>query len=171
MRWALSYFVCPRVRAMSQLHKKADKVELSQSTPSFSKGLDSSPRKVSSPPDWCPIFDTASPMLKLSTTGTTMDRNILNHAVSLSKTSKFAGEEETRTLFLLRKIVERSHILTPIVLPVCMPWSPTNLQAPHAALVSSVDLTPILLRPSAFVCANLWLGDWFFRKKLGLHGV
>ena len=34
-----------------QLHKKADEVELSQPTPSFSRGLDPSLGEVSAPPD------------------------------------------------------------------------------------------------------------------------
>ena len=41
-----------------QLYKKADEVELSQHTPSFSRGLDPPPRKVSAPPDGCSVTES-----------------------------------------------------------------------------------------------------------------
>ena len=40
-----------------QLYKKADEVKLSQPVPSFSRGLNPSPRKVSEPPDGCSVTE------------------------------------------------------------------------------------------------------------------
>ena len=46
-----------RLSGSKQLQKKADEVELSQPTPSFSRGLDPPPREVSIPADGCSVTD------------------------------------------------------------------------------------------------------------------
>ena len=53
-------FISSVVSGSKQLYKKAGEVELSQPKPSFSRGLDPPPRKVSTPPKGCFVYRTAS---------------------------------------------------------------------------------------------------------------